>query len=405
MSSLWPANERGNGENVLNGIALGKDHVLLTGKRWDRMYKVHFPDWPSLFVNNNQSGDVDEDRNVGEEEEDEVVTEVVLPDSETDPTEKNENNASKSEDQIQNTSIENNNKNGDADEVGNDGEGEKDEVDTEVVLPGSETDPTEENEENAPEAMDQIQSTIINTFTILEQVDHDPSSFTQGLSYSNDGKVIFETTGIYRNSKVRRINPDTFDVELSVDMDDKFFGEGSTIYTDADGNERLMEITWNEQTGFIYDTGTLEKLQEFKYTTGGGDQGWGITYNPSEQEFIVSDGSKFLYFWDRDTLAEKRTVAVTRFDGSSQNQLNELEFMDGLVCCNIWHSDDIICVNPVTGKSVREYDMSSLWPADQRGGRENVLNGIALGKDHVLLTGKLWDRMYKVVFPDWTTLF
>ena len=49
MSSLWPANERGGGENVLNGIALGKDHVLLTGKRWDRMYKVQFPDWPTLF--------------------------------------------------------------------------------------------------------------------------------------------------------------------------------------------------------------------------------------------------------------------------------------------------------------------------------------------------------------------
>lgn len=48
--------------------------------------------------------------------------------------------------------------------------------------------------------------------------------------------------------------------------------------------------------------------------------------------------------------------------------------------------------------------MSALWPVDQRG-RADVLNGIALGPDHVLLTGKLWDRMYKVVFPDWPTLF
>ena len=49
MSTLWPANERGSSENVLNGIALGKDHVLLTGKRWDRMYKVVFPDWSAMF--------------------------------------------------------------------------------------------------------------------------------------------------------------------------------------------------------------------------------------------------------------------------------------------------------------------------------------------------------------------
>lgn len=45
MSKLWPRSERGGGENVLNGIALGKDHVLITGKLWDRMYKITFPDW------------------------------------------------------------------------------------------------------------------------------------------------------------------------------------------------------------------------------------------------------------------------------------------------------------------------------------------------------------------------
>ena len=85
------------------------------------------------------------------------------------------------------------------------------------------------------------------------------------------------------------------------------------------------------------------------------NEGWGITYDASNQEFVVSDGTNTLYFWDRDTLAEKRRVAVTRLDGRPQDQLNELEFMDGLVCCNIWHEDDIICVDPTTGKSVREY--------------------------------------------------
>merc|ERR1712194_366735 len=102
---------------------------------------------------------------------------------------------------------------------------------------------------------------------------------------------------------------------------------------------------------------------------------------------------------------EKRRVAVARFDGRPQTQLNELEFMDGLVCCNIWYRDIIICVDPLTGRSVREYDMSSLWPKNERGYGADVFNGIALGKDHVLLTGKKWDRMYKVVFPDWPTLF
>ena len=115
----------------------------------------------------------------------------------------------------------------------------------------------------------------------------------------------------------------------------------------------------------------------------------------------MSDGTSTLFFWDRNTLAEKRSVTVTRLDGTEQARLNELELIDGLVCCNIWYSDHIICVDPVTGKSMREYDLSLLWPSEERGHSENVLNGIALGKDHILLTGKRWDRSYKVVFPDW----
>jgi glutamine cyclotransferase len=188
----------------------------------------------------------------------------------------------------------------------------------------------------------------------------------QGLSYEDDGKAIFQTTGMYGQSKVQRLNPDTFDVELSVDMGGQFFGEGSTFYRDAEGNGRLIIITWQEQTGFIYDSETLEKLREFKYTTTPPQhEGWGITYDASEQEFIVSDGSNYLYFWDRDTLVEKRKVAVTRrFDGRYQNQLNELELIDGLVCCNIWYSDEIICVDKTSGKSVREYGKPQVDCAD-----------------------------------------
>jgi glutamine cyclotransferase len=241
------------------------------------------------------------------------------------------------------------------------------------------------------------------TFVVLEEVKHDRSSFTQGLSYADDNTIIFQTTGINGKSKVQRINPITFDVELSVDIDSQYFGEGSAFYRDPEGNGRLIHITWQTQTGFIYDADTLKTLKEFKYTTTPPqNEGWGITYNPSSQEFIVSDGSKFLYFWDRDTLVEKRKVSVTRLDGKDQDQMNELEYIDGLVCCNIWYDNHIICVDPMSGKCVREYDMSSLSPENLALG---VLNGIALGKDHVLLTGKNWDQMYKVVFPDWKTMF
>eukprot|EP01082_Thalassiosira_pseudonana_P003016 g3450.t1 g3450 contig12:2098874-2101171(-) len=224
-------------------------------------------------------------------------------------------------------------------------------------------------EAEEPAAKKIVQTVMSNMFTVMEQVIHDKSSFTQGISYGSDG-MIYETTGLYGQSKLRMIDPSTFEILQSVDVESKYFGEGSTFYTDADGNERIIEITWREQTGFIYDSKTLEQLETFQYTTTApNNEGWGITYDDAKKEFI--------------------------------GQLNELEWIDGLVCCNIWHSDEIICVDPVTGKSVREYDMSKLWPRSERGGGENVLNGIALGKDHVLITGKRWDRMYKITFPDW----
>ena len=163
---------------------------------------------------------------------------------------------------------------------------------------------------------------------------------------------------MYGQSKVRRINPKTYEVETSINLPRQYFGEGSTFYNDKDGNRRLIMITWREQTGFIYNADTLEQLYAFQYTTTPqfGNEGWGITYDETNQEFIVSDGSSYLYFWDRDTLEEKRKVEVTRLDGQkTQDNLNELEFIGGRVCCNIWYSDHIICVDPATGKSVREY--------------------------------------------------
>jgi len=270
---------------------------------------------------------------------------------------------------------------------------------------GAETNEPVVDAEEVSEAELPVVATISTAYTVLEQDTHDSLSFTQGISYCSDGKI-YETTGLYGQSKVRRINPDTFEVEKSIDTPREFFGEGSTCFIGKDGKEYLIEITWRERRGFVYEVPSLELLHSFDYTTTApGNQGWGITYDPKNHELIVSDGSEYLYFWDVENFEMKRRVTVTRFDGEIQDQINELEFMDGLVCYNIWHEDEIICADPWTGKSVREYDFSDIWPANQRGNSENVLNGIALGKDHVLITGKRWDRIYKVAFNDWPTLF
>mmetsp|Transcript_12163 Transcript_12163/g.28628 ORF Transcript_12163/g.28628 Transcript_12163/m.28628 type:complete len:769 (+) Transcript_12163:1-2307(+) len=435
MRELWPAKQRGSSENVLNGIAVWKDHILLTGKRWDRMYLVTFPDWPGAsdgVASDKVQQSLDEVD--AEPDDSEPTTDVSPQSSDTAPltyvdyeklqwselsdaardaygvlgaTEKMWNGEEENPLDEYNWDDLTERQQEAAKTLGfdeqtwctdEDGEWDCDEVEVpssqaDIPAPPSPIEPT------------QIQHARSSDYTVLQIVPHDPSSFTEGLSYGTDGKV-YETTGNNGESKVMRINPETFEIEASKKLKRKFFGEGSTYFTDKDGNDRLIQITYQKQTGFIYDPETLEELSKFNFaTTDPDNEGWGMTYIPDKKEFVVSDGSPFLYFWDRDTLKPTRSVTVHRFDGKEQANLNELEFMDGLVCMNIWYKDDIICVDPATGDSVREYDMSSLYPSEERESSDAILNGIALGSDHVLLTGKFWDRMYKVRFEDWPTLF
>mmetsp|Transcript_22424 Transcript_22424/g.48766 ORF Transcript_22424/g.48766 Transcript_22424/m.48766 type:complete len:121 (+) Transcript_22424:297-659(+) len=109
----------------------------------------------------------------------------------------------------------------------------------------------------------------------MEMIPHDPTSFTQGLSYGSDG-FIYETIGRRGKSKVRRINPVTYEVETEQSIPSSLLGEGSAYYTDSSGEGKIIHITWTSQRGFIYSATNIETLKEFTYTTTApGNDGWG----------------------------------------------------------------------------------------------------------------------------------
>lgn len=231
-----------------------------------------------------------------------------------------------------------------------------------------------------------------NAFLVLEEINRDPTSFTQGFTYSNG--FLYESAGLYRQSNVRILDPFTGDVILKVDMDDKYFAEGMTYF----GDDKLIQITWKEKTGFIYDAMTLDVLQEFNYTTTR-DEGWGITYYEEEDQFIVSDGSNMLHFWDRKTLEETQRIEVKHPDGKEVRNLNELEFWNGLVLSNVWQTDRIYAIDPFTGVIVQDMDFSSIWPKSERSILKNdVLNGISVTnkEEELFITGKKWPKIYRV---------
>lgn len=193
---------------------------------------------------------------------------------------------------------------------------------------------------------------------------------------------------------MRKLDPRNGRVLRQVGMAARYFGEGMVRVGD-----RLIQLTWREHRGFVYDAETFEVLREFPFTTHTG-QGWGITWDGTH--LVVSDGSPLLFFWDPATMTEVRRVTVLDRDDSPVRLLNELEFYRGHVLANVWYDDRVARIDPATGRVVRWYDLAPLRPREQRGDTEDVLNGIAVDKQRgeLYVTGKLWPVMFRIRLRD-----
>ena len=169
------------------------------------------------------------------------------------------------------------------------------------------------------------------------------------------------------------------------DVEPRFFAEGLTIVGDS-----LYQLTWRENTGFIYDKNTLVRIDLFKYET----EGWGLCFDGTN--LVMSDGTEFLYFYEPKNFTLVRKVAVFNNRGAVSS-LNELEFVNGFIYANIYQSDEIVKINPSNGKVAATIDFSGLLPAELSDGVD-VLNGIAYNADnqHFYITGKLWPRVFEV---------
>lgn len=219
---------------------------------------------------------------------------------------------------------------------------------------------------------------------LVERLPHDRSSFTQGLVWRQG--VFYESLGNYGKSAVRITDPATGAVIREQTLPDQFFGEGLEV---VEG--RVVQLTWWEETAFIWEAGTLEPLGTFAYQ----GEGWGLC--AQEDRFVMSDGSSVLTFRHLETFQPLGTVEVTR-EGEPVPNLNELECANGLVYANIWQTDYIAVIDPADGTVTGLIDGSGLTGLlDDREGI-NVLNGIAYRPDRGLfyLTGKWWPNLFLV---------
>jgi glutamine cyclotransferase len=226
-------------------------------------------------------------------------------------------------------------------------------------------------------------STRIFSYSVVNTYPHDPAAFTQGLVYENG--VFYEGTGLYGQSSIRRVNPETGDVLQRYDLTNSYFGEGITIW-----GERIIQLTWRENTGFVYDKGSFNLLGEFSYQT----EGWGITHDG--ERLIMSDGSSSLYFLDPESFTETGSISVND-DNAPVSRLNELEFFYEKVFANIWQTDQIAMIDVKTGEVVGKIELSGLL-TPQEYADADVLNGIAYDPetDRIFITGKLWPKLFEI---------
>lgn len=222
-------------------------------------------------------------------------------------------------------------------------------------------------------------------YTVVRSYPHDRDAFTQGLEYV-DG-LLYEGTGRTGSSGIRKVKLETGEVLQAQPLDARYFGEGITVW-----KNRIIQLTWQSEVGFVYDRQTFQQQRTFQYT----GEGWGLTHDATR--LIMSDGSPTgtLKFFDPETLRQTGTLTV-RDGGRPVANLNELEYVKGQIYANVWQTDRIAIIAPKTGRVTGWIDLHGILDPREAGGVD-VLNGIAYDAagDRLFVTGKLWPRLFEI---------
>lgn len=230
------------------------------------------------------------------------------------------------------------------------------------------------------------QTPKVYSYKIINEYPHDVTSYTQGLEFY-EGEL-YESTGQYRESKLRKVDYKTGEVLKNIALADEYFAEGLTIL-----NHKIYQLTWKRGTGFVYDLETFEKTGSFKY--GNSKEGWGICNDGTK--LYKSDGTEKIWTLNPETLIEESYIQAYHNKGKVV-ELNELEWVDGKIYANRYNKNGVAIINPKTGAVEGVIDFTPLRKKVTQHPKLDVLNGIAYNPDTktLFVTGKRWDKLFEV---------
>lgn len=227
----------------------------------------------------------------------------------------------------------------------------------------------------------------VSAYTLVKQWPHNPEFFIEGLEFKDS--VLYESVGdadYTGKSEIAILNQQTGLPKLSTKLDKTYFGEGLTIL-----NKKAFMLTYKEEKCFVFDANTLKKIGEFNYK----GEGWGMTNDGSK--IMMSNGSNNISVRNANTFEEEDVIAIFDENGPVSN-INELEYVNGMLYANQWQTNTILKIDLKTKMVVQKIDFSNLVSQYIPLNLRNEMNGIAYNKrsNTFFLTGKNWNLMFEV---------
>jgi glutaminyl-peptide cyclotransferase len=231
------------------------------------------------------------------------------------------------------------------------------------------------------------QSSIpIYGYAVVRTYPHDTKAYTEGFFYL-DG-FLYESTGTEGESFIHKLDLESGKVLQHVELPPPDYGEGIVAW-----KNRLIQLTWQSQRGYIYDLKSFKRIGQFSYP----GEGWALTHD--DKHIYMSDGTPTIRVLDPETLKQVGKIDVTAM-GRPLANLNELEWVKGKLYANVWLTHNIVQIDPSTGDVVGVINLTGLGPdpKDLADPSNDVLNGIAYDAKHdrLFVTGKRWPQIYEI---------
>lgn len=226
------------------------------------------------------------------------------------------------------------------------------------------------------------------TYKTINVYPHSQKYFTEGLEFYKG--YIYEGTGENGTSGIFKVDLKNGNVVQSVELNDKYFGEGITIL-----NDKIYQLTYRAKKGFIYQLSDFALIDSFQFNSST-NEGWGLTNDG--KNLIMSDGSQFLTWISPDDFSIIKRIEVGNNTAIYKN-VNELEFIDGTIYANIYTTEIIVKIDPENGRILSEINFPGLINMYQKAeDKIDYMNGIAYDatNNRLFITGKFWPKLFEV---------